>query len=344
MERVTVNGSPEEIGLQHGKKLKEKIEASWDFYSQILFGNQMTLLEEYGNSYLEAIQGFAPEYGIEIRAVAKGAEMAPWQISALNARTEIFHIIMEKMAAGECTALYLPGSRILGQNWDWMEQLEPLFIVMQIERTDGHKILQVTEPGIIGKIGLNSKGLGTCLNIITGGASEVAIPIHILMRYILDADDLEHVLKRFQNTRQGTYSNILMADDQGRSFDMEFSGTEMEVVDFGDNIPMHTNHYLSRLKEGRDNSQDLIYNNSMTRYKRAEELLEGLDDSAGMSDIKTILMDTENESDAICSTYSSMLGLMIGTVSSIIMDLPNRELYVSSGDPSGNPYKQFGFQ
>lgn len=344
MEFVTLSGTPEGIGLEHGRSLKDKIEATWEFYSQILFGNAMALLEEYGNRYLEAIRRFSADYATEIEAVADGADMPPWQISVLNARTEIFHIMMEQTAAAECTAIYFPGSRILGQNWDWMEQLKDLFVVMQIERDDGHRILQITEPGIIGKIGFSSNGIGACLNIISGGASDVAVPVHILLRYILDADSLDDVVTTFQNVPQGTCSNILAADDRGRCANMEFSGTELEIVDFGEQIPMHTNHYLSHLKEGRDNSRDLFYENSMGRYVRAKELLEGLDGSESIRDFKKILKDTRNKKDPICLNFKDLFGFMVGTVSSVIMDLPQRQLHVSCGPPNKNPYQVFTFQ
>lgn len=340
MDVIRLRGNSEEIGQQHGTCLREKIAATWEFYSQILFGNQLELLETYGLKYLEAVRSFSGEYAAEMEGIAAGAGLAAWQISALNARTEIFHIVMEQMLAGECTTFYYPGTRILGQNWDWMEQLESLFVVMEIERPDGHKILQITEPGIIGKIGLNSRGVGTCLNIITGGASEVGVPVHVLMRAVLDSDTLDQVLERYNNMRHGTCSSITMADDSGRSVMLEFSGATMAVVDFESAIPMRTNHFLSRLKEGRDNSTDFIYPNSIARYERAAELLNGRDGNGELEEFMAVLRDTKNENDPICARYKDTLGLMIGTVSSIVMDLPARTLHFTTGNPADNPYQQ----
>ncbi len=343
MKSVILQGSPGEIGLQHGKLLKDRVVATWEFYSQTLFGDQLASLEDLGNQYLEAIFAFSDGYGTEIEALSRGAGLRDWQVAVLNARTEIFQVTMEKMRSGECTALYLPGSRILGQNWDWMKQLESLFVVMQINRADGHQILQIAEPGIIGKIGLNSAGLGVCLNIIAGGPSSVAVPIHILLRYVLDSTDPSEVLERIQNTHLGTYSNILMADDQGHSVNMEFSGTEMKVVDYGDNIPIHTNHYLSDLKNGRDDAKDPLYSNSTARLDRSKEMLEKLDQKPGLDKVKSVLMDTGNEKDPICRKYGESMGMMVGTVSSVIMDLPNRALHVTKGNPRQCPYQVFTF-
>ena len=344
MELIALKGNPEEIGLQHGKLLKEKVAATWEFYSQTLFGNQMEILEEYGSQYLDVITAFNADYGVEIDALARGAGLPAWQIAVLNARTEIIHILMEKMMMGECTALYFAGSRILGQNWDWMEQLEPLFVVMRIDRDDGHQILQIAEPGIIGKIGLNSKGIGVCLNILSGSPSPVAVPVHILLRYVLDSASLDDALDRFQNMDLGTYSNILMADDQGHSVNMEFAGSKMKVVDYGEEIPIHTNHLLSELKEGRDNSKDLMYPNSTARFDRGKQILKQLDQNSGLEELKSVLRDAKNENDPICVKYKEILGMMIGTVSSVIMDLPNRTLHVTKGPPANTTYSQFSLK
>ncbi len=344
MELVTLKGSPEEIGLQHGQLLKEKVAAAWEFYSQTLFGNQMEILEELGSQYLQVITDFSADYGSEIEALAKGAGLPAWQIAALNARTEIIHVLMEKLSIGECTTLYLAGSRILGQNWDWMEQLEPLFVVMRIDREDGHQILQIAEPGIIGKVGLNSKGIGVCLNILSGDPSPVAVPVHILLRSVLDSASLDEALTHFQNMDLGTYSNILIADDQGGSVDIEFARSEMSVVDYGDEIPIHTNHLLSDLKPGREPSKDPMFDNSLARYSRGQEILAATDKSADVADFKAILRDGENASDPICVNYKEQLGFMIGTVSSVIMDLPARTLHVTKGPPGTNSYVPFTLQ
>jgi isopenicillin-N N-acyltransferase-like protein len=54
---------------------------------------------------------------------------------------------------------------MIGQTWDWAQRLEGHFVVMEIQFPSGHKLTQLTEAGIIGKIGFNNCGLGVTLNI-----------------------------------------------------------------------------------------------------------------------------------------------------------------------------------
>ena len=99
------------------------------------------------------VSEYSAGYAEEIEGIAQGAAVDPLDIYALNARSEIL-----ALPAQECTALCFPDARLLGQNWDWAQDLEELAVLMRIVRSDGHRILMLTEPGMIGKIGMNSAG------------------------------------------------------------------------------------------------------------------------------------------------------------------------------------------
>jgi isopenicillin-N N-acyltransferase like protein len=342
---ISVTGSPRDIGLAHGRVLRDRIASNWQFYSQVLFRNELDLLKSYGRRYLAAIEAFSGEYGEEIDAIAEGARLSPWKIAALNARTEIYHVLTEDNPINECTAFYLPGSRTLGQNWDWAAQLEPLVVLMEIERKDGHRILQVTEPGIIGKIGFNSEGIGVCLNMLPGRISPIAVPIHILLRSALDGRSVNEIFSHFSNIPLGTYSNILMADDAGGCIDMEYAGTQMAPVDFLTHPPVHANHYLSDLKDLQDRSDDEQYRNSTARYNRGRKLAGNLDEGAAAASLESILRDRDGSAYPICRSYSdtTLIGVPVGTVCSIVMDLPDRAMHIALGNQHGSQYEVFHF-
>jgi isopenicillin-N N-acyltransferase like protein len=336
---VKLTGKPGEIGWQHGRQIKDRVRETWKFYSQTLFGNRLSFLQDMGNRYLEGIYGFSGVYGKEIEAIAAASGHKPWEIAALNARTEIFLRLLEENPPGECTAAYFPKTRVLGQNWDWMKQLEPLVVLMEIKREDGHKILQLAEPGIIGKIGFNSAGIGVCLNILTGKKSPPAVPVHVLLRAVLDGSSISDILGVFSGMRHGTNSNILMADDRGRFINMEFSGEKMKVVEDKKTLFLHTNHYLSDLADDHDIETDIVYPSSICRYTTGRDLLDGLGEDAGVPELKTVLMDPTGDPYPICAPYVNYFGFENGTVSSIIMDLPKRTMEITIGNPRQNAYR-----
>ena len=340
---LKLHGGSDEIGYQHGSQLKNRVRAVWKFYSEIMFDNKLNFLRLYGDQYLQTIYSYNANYGVEIESLAYAAGLESWQIAALNARTELFHRLVDSLETGECTSAFLPKTRVLGQNWDWMEQLESLLVVMEIERKDGHRILQMTEPGIIGKIGLNSEGIGVCLNIISGVASPVSVPIHILLRTVLDSSSLENVSKHIESLQHGTYSNILAADANGQFVNFEFAGSTVSKVTFQGRPPLHTNHYLGEELECYNSEEDPTYPSSRARYSIGRHLLDAFPEDAGVPELQSLFRDTTHEDFPICKPYSNLLGFQVGTVSSLVMDLPNRTAFISIGNPIKAAFHKYGF-
>jgi hypothetical protein len=115
----------------------------------------------------------------------------------------------------------------------------------------------------------------------------------------------------------------------------------MNSPDYKNGPPLHTNHYLSELSETQATENDPLYENSIARYRRGCTLLKKLDSGAGVDELKSILRDREDVKHNISAEYKTRLGLQIGTVSSIIMDLPGREMHAALGVPHKNQYQVF---
>ncbi len=334
---IKVKGSAEEIGYAQGKLLADRVRACFDFYTKSLFQKPKFDFEHHGKTFLDIVDRYAPEYAIEIEALAKGAGMKPWQISVLNARTEIFLQANAELIACECTALYFDGPRLLGQNWDWMKPCEELVVVMEIEREDGHRILQLTEPGILGKIGMNSAGFGVCLNILIGNKAFFSMPIHIMLRMVLDAATIEDAIARLKTMPIGTYSHMLLGSETGKWASLEFAGDEMREVDYYGLTPIHTNHYLS---ENRDDDRIEIIMDSKTRMKRARSLTKSLD-GHDLASMKEVLLNHADGNQAICKDWIPIWHLEHGTVCSLVMDLPEKTLHITKGNPHRAAFTEY---
>jgi isopenicillin-N N-acyltransferase-like protein len=337
--RIHVEGDPQQRGRALGEALRERIRTTWEFYRDEVFGNPPFDLQARGAEYLAAIRAFRLEYASEIEAIAEGSGLEAWQIAALNARTEIMHHTIYRAGsarAGECTALYFPETGLLGQNWDWLDQLEGLMVLVEIAREDGHRILQLTEPGILGKIGFNSAGLGTCLNILSGRASPPAVPVHVLLRAILDARSLGEARGAVAEARFGTCSHILVGDSQGASLGIELYGDEVDFIERPGAASLHTNHYLAR---ERDQSGDLLLPNSRARFERAEALL-GKTEERSLKRLQEILLDRGSAPHAICAAWTDLGPFRLGTVCSLVMDLPRREAWITPGNPRDHAYER----
>src|SRR5439155_17123052 len=114
-------------------------------------------------------------YHETMRGVAAGSGQEILDITELNVPYKLMYSQFSKIRLKPipktfgCTAFAtLPaavenGHLIMAQNWDWIPEVEGLFL--KIRNENGPDILSFTEAGVVGgKIGLNSEGVGLLIN------------------------------------------------------------------------------------------------------------------------------------------------------------------------------------
>lgn len=332
---VEISGGPFERGKQHGKLLSTEIAETIAFYRSI-FGLSETEISQHAAFYRTIIDDFDPVYGEEIDGIALGASVDPLWIVALNARTEI--LSRHPGASNECTSVYFSETSILGQNWDWGKALESLTVLMRIVQPDGHTILMMTEPGIIGKIGMNSCGLGVCLNILTLDRVLNGLPVHIILRAILNCKSLAQVNSLLARHDDGKASNIMVADASGNGFDMEFCAETSYLFEPTSNYLLHTNHYLGK---GINSEQDPDFASSYARFAKATQILS---DSKERS-VTTMCGLLSDESDSCLSIYREYLPdnsvHELGTICTIVMELAKQNMYIRKGKGPGAEFVEY---
>jgi isopenicillin-N N-acyltransferase-like protein len=315
------------MGLMHGETLRESIEAVVKIYMDLFFalgGGARDSIRELALAFAERIERFDSRYMEEIRGIAIGSSLDVRDILAINARTEI---LTSLLAAGkECTLFCFVKEGILAQTWDWLQRLEGKVVLLEIERDDGPTVLTMTEPGIVGKIGINSAGLGVGLNILSSAHRASGVPVHILLRAALDSPSWDVARERLTKSQVGTNSAITLADDRGRCFICEYKGGELQIVEPRNGVLVHTNHYLAEVAESP-------IPNSEPRLARAISLIEKLHERS-VESAKEILGDRVSGLGTICVPWrdEGEWGHM-GTVSSVVMDLRARKLHVSRNGP-----------
>jgi isopenicillin-N N-acyltransferase-like protein len=311
--------------------MKERIQKAWDFYRTLFLGNTRTEsdLEKMAEVFIQNIEEFDGNYKLEIEGIAEGSGVDVWKIVCLNARTEIM-LSSPKTNRGssdgpnECTSIFCPTEGILAQNWDWDKTLEPLMFVQKIIRPDGHQLIQLTEPGILGKIGMNSAGVGVCLNILAAGLPGYhigGVPVHILLRSVLDSISFDDALTRIGRASKGTMSHMFVASKCGGWKMCEIAGQKWEMIDSC--IPLHTNHYLgcdalATMKTGSASSYH--------RFTRASDIIGGWENASpesSISRVKTLLLDGKDEKFPICRPYGPQLfdgvhNMDVGTLTSMV--------------------------
>lgn len=333
---IEIAGNAYDRGVMHGEQLRGEISDSLDFYRDIFMLPAQSVLEQA--AYFQNIIGdFDADYAEEISGIAAGSGQDVLWIVALNARTEIL-ALKQIASVNECTSMCFQDQSILGQTWDWGKPLEAICAVMRISRPDGHVIRMLTEPGIIGKIGMNNAGLGVCLNILTLGSRLDGVPVHVMLRAILDCQSAEQAAAVINRAATGKSSNIIVADRSGNCFDKEFAGEETYDPAPVNGVIVHTNHYLGKQINAPD---DPLFFNSHARFKTAtERAAQTINPTvAGMMDI---LSDRSHGEFPIQRAYVADDVLQsVGTVATIVMDLTAQEFHIRKGNEADTEFTTF---
>ena len=352
MPVIEASGSSYEIGFAHGSQARAEVLCSIKTY-QAMFLSYANLKWEDAKrksvSYVPYINQFDPDLMNEIQGVADGAGVEMEDILALNARSEVVMTTsgVPGALADGCTAFSVTGDGVreghvlLAQNWDWKGTQIDSLAVLKIKQSGGKPdITMVTEAGIIGKIGCNSAGLGVCLNALATPVQPEGVPLHIVLRGILNSVKISDAIGRVNARRHACAANYLIAHKNGASVDIEKTPDEFEVILPENNLLVHTNHMVSpRLHRINDTSR-LLLPDSYVRLHRAKTLLQKRNGKIDVEYCKEVLKDHMEYPDAICRHDDPLdvPGLRACTVFSLIANLSAGEIWLAKGMPCQSEY------
>lgn len=312
---------------------------------------------ETAHRYERVIGEHFPTLLDELHGVAQGSGVDFGSLLALNCRTEILppdylvQAAAEAEAAAdmgnECTAFATARGGepvLLAQNWDWVGLQRDALVLIESHPDEGPAHLTVAEAGMLAKIGLNEHGFGVTLNILRSrlDGSGVGMPIHILLRGLLDCRDLEDARGLCSALTFAGSSNVLMADAGGSIASLEASPAGARFVEADEGRLCHTNHFLNA--ELAEHESNLAANLSTeARLARARERIDEVRDVASA---ERVLSDTTNGLNSICRFPDEAVPehLRIETVLGVVMDLGARTLHLSGAQPSESGFEAVTLQ
>ncbi|KAF2203499.1 putative acyl-CoA:6-aminopenicillanic-acid-acyltransferase [Delitschia confertaspora ATCC 74209] len=331
---IECEGSPYEIGKQHGKSAKAEVNRSISFYAglfSIKSNQSWSQVRGTASTFEKHIHSTWPAYHEEMQGIADGAGVDLLDIVALNVRTEI---AFGQFSDG-CTSLaWHTGERaFLGQNWDWMEDQKQNLIVTKIIQDSKPTICQITEAGIIGKIGFNSCGVGTLLNAIqVKGVDASHLPVHLGLRMVLDSSSTIEAVEKLEKHGMASSAHILIADPD-TAIGLEFSAsTFARCMPDALGRVVHTNHLL----HPHPFVVDTVWlKDSLFRADRMTELSGNLSEAnPGLTweNVSQLFEDEKNYPTSICRAEEDNCGT--GTLFNILMDLKTKSAIIRKGRPT----------
>ena len=88
--------------------------------------------------------------------------------------------------------------------------------MLNIKQENGQSVQIITEAGIVGKIGINQKGVGCTLNAIKAkGVSFEKLPCHFALRTVLEGESRDAPIAAPEKAGVASACHILVADATG---------------------------------------------------------------------------------------------------------------------------------
>jgi isopenicillin-N N-acyltransferase-like protein len=235
---------------------------------------------------------------------------------------------------------------LLGQNWDWYTAIEPEPILLHIRQPGKPEILTLAEAGQVGKIGLNSAGLGVCLNFLAHADQGTGMPVHLILRQLLECEALGEAVHAAFAVPRGGAANILVAHEAGEILDLELTATDADYLYADGGWLVHANHFESqRLRSGDTGITTSM--STVARAARARRLLSSPARQVSVSTetFQTILRDHAYGAYAICRHAEPEEPPLqqSATRASVIMDLSTRTMHLAAGQPCNQEYQDFRF-
>ncbi|MFT5133917.1 MAG: isopenicillin-N N-acyltransferase-like protein, partial [Gammaproteobacteria bacterium] len=178
---------------------------------------------------------------------------------------------------------------------------------------------------------------GVCLNFLISSNELDGVPVHVLLRAIMECRDLQEVRETMARSGMGKSSHFLVGDKNGECFGMEYAAGRCVEIAAQAGAIIHTNHCIG------NNIESTIVRTTAERLGQGREKLAAVSDFS-IRDMQDILLDDSRGTLSIQSSYrpeAELGGLEIGTCATIIMDLPQHTFHVRKGPGSTVDFQSF---
>lgn len=211
-----------------------------------------------------------------------------------------------------------------------MTAQSPNLILTHISQPSKPTILQITEAGILGKIGFNSHGVGTLLNAIKApGVDASRLPVHFGLRMALESRSAAEAVQKLESHGMAASAHILVADAH-TAVGLEFTKSTFAQCrpDAGGRV-VHANHLL----EEHPGEVDTVWlKDSPVRVRTMMQNCAKLGSEPGWEEVSRLFEDEQHLPGAICRVETPESGS--GTLFNILMDLKSRTGVLRMGRPT----------
>ncbi len=347
---LTLDGTPYNRGLQHGKALRYVIQrgiATWkqwiaEFLEQ---ENPDVEIAEFvqGTDFMGAIRKHTPDLYSELQGIAAGANVNLSDLYAYNMFDEFLSFTVQKYRLGFCSGFGVYGRdnlpNIIGQNNDLPRFFDGTQTLLLVKEDDGKQTYVFTFAGLLANNGLNNASVGCTINIMPtrlSGALD-GLPMPYVVRGILARPTRREAVAFVKNV--GKYAgpmDYIIGDPTGVTV-VETGKDYFKLHETykGEKYIPHTNHPLEMTADMKPGEAS----KSLERLAKLEELIGGRVNEIDVDEAKKIFRTypllKNYETDPTFPTLESII---------IELDPKNPRLKIAPGPPDRYKYNSFDFK
>jgi isopenicillin-N N-acyltransferase-like protein len=357
-EILKFEGSPHDLGFQHGKQLSRVINhtivpfVDKDMKEKGISSQQ---IQKIVTKYQEIIQDSFPEVVMETRGLAEGAgihfEKAMLILLLWEVRDTVSHSFPECSSFVACGDATVDGSPIATQNTDWPKHMQEKNIgyTFHFKPKGKYSFIGRGLAGNLGRssvIGFNEKGLcfvGSGVRQMQGAG--FGFPPLISTRLGLEnCATVDEFLDLLRGIPRWSHAgeNVDVVDMEGNVARVSYTTKRIMTVQTKDHFMVSTNHFPNMEIRHYGPRDKNAYPSSYARYERIVELLEMNCGEVDVEKAKRIMSDHKygNEppegAKSVCRH-----GIDVTTLTNIVMLPKKREFWMSEGNPCKGKYSRF---
>lgn len=344
-----VYGSHRQMGNQIGEAVREQVAHSIENARKLVDNTREQLQLTWEGAQIQARKyiPFAeeryPQFIEELKGMAEGANASFDEVAIVNAMEAV---TMDALHLTKCTSMAVNqertanGNVLIAHNEDWLPEDEPDVYIIHARPENAPAFLAMTYGALLPNIGFNAAGIAQCCDSVYPTDSRIGIPRVIVSRAVLEARTPAEAIRHMLAAHRAAGYNHLLAHESGELYNVEVSARRFAVLSSEDGAIAHTNHYLDANMRAIENEPDELIS-TRVRYHRALRLLRQSTQHTVKS-LMEIQRDHVNYPDSICNHDSEGMPLdREKTITALLMDLTNRQMHVSWGNPCQNNYTTY---
>lgn len=259
---IALAGSGRQRGRIHGESLRETIHEAVDRWRRELANELGSPVDEYltalvgETSFERAISRWTPDLLDEVEGIAEGAGIDRATMVAFQLVDEDWwfrrnrRLGIRPPASLKCSALAFGGrgqdAPVVAENLDIPKWSDGLQTLLRVQRPSGDEALVFSYAGMIGLTGVNSSGVGVCVNsLIQLDTRTDGLPVAFVLRGILECSSLEEAARFVRDVDHASGQSYLIGGPRGvGAFECSARGaTQLRASGDGRGL-CHTNHPL----------------------------------------------------------------------------------------------------